>query len=290
LLAQRARVLASDLSGIDLDRGSLQWRGYEIARIERGASAAVPRLVPGRELTQIPDAERKALLSAIDTWITERLAPLAPLAKIEAATHDRDAGSEARALLLNLVAAHGALPRERAGVEHLPKEARPYLRRLGVVFGALDVFAPALLKPAARAAFHAAGIDRRPLAPQMPSVLPSPRNLPAGYRPAGDQAIRVDISDKLLRLAHEARTASKSRHFTLDTAMVLSTGLKADNWIRLLGAAGFKVQRARTLPAGAFGPPGPDRWTWRPVRREAAQAAPRPREGSAFAALADLAL
>ncbi|WP_418368989.1 helicase-related protein [Tsuneonella dongtanensis] len=290
LLAQRALALSEDMSGIELSHGRLRWRGRELAVVERGASATTLRILPSRDLAPIPEAERKRLVSAIEAWLAVQLSPLAPLAKIEQAARDPAAGSEARALLLNLVAGHGAMSRERVGIEHLPREARPYLRRLGVVFGALDVFAPALLKPAARAAFAAAGIDRRPLAAQMPSVLSSAKNLPAGYRSAGEQAVRVDVADKLVRTAHEARVASRTRNFTLDPALAVSTGLRVESWARLLGAAGFKVQRGRKLPTEAFGPPTPDRWSWRPARRGVAPVQAKPRQGSAFAALADLAL
>ncbi len=290
LLAARAQALAEDTTPLELVRGSVRWQGREIAQLERGPSATKPRLVPARELTSVPEAQRTQLLDAIDAWLGERLAPLAPLAKLEAATREPKAGSEARALLLNLVAGHGTVPRERAGIENLPRELRPFLRRLGVVFGALDVFAPALLKPAARVALAAAHIDRRPLAPEMPSVLAASKNLPAGYRPAGGQAVRVDVADKIVRAAHDARAKANSRHFTLDSALGVSTGLTAENWARLLGAAGFKVQRARRLKEGAFGPPTPDRWTWRPTRRERPADRPKAREGSAFAALADLSL
>ncbi len=290
LLAARAQALAGDTAALELVQGSVRWQGREIAQLERGATATGPRIVPARELSSVPEAQRTQLLEAIDAWLRERLAPLAPLATLEAATRDPKAGSEARALLLNLVAGHGTVPRDRAGIEHLPRELRPFLRRLGVVFGALDVFAPALLKPAARVALAAARIDRRPLAPEMPSVLASPRNLPAGYRPAGSQAVRVDIADKLVRTAHDVRARTKARHFALDSALGVSTGLTAENWTRLLGGAGFRVQRARPLRDGAFGPPAPDRWTWRPIRRDRPADRPKAREGSAFAALADLSL
>ena len=123
----------------------------------------------------------------------------------------------------------------------------------------------------------------------MPSVLPASRHLPAGYRPAGEQAVRVDVAEKLLRAAHEARAkAGRARNFTLDPALATSTGLKPASWVRLLDAAGFKVQRSRPLAAGASGPPAPDKWTWRPSRHADAPVKPQVREGSAFAALADL--
>ena len=290
LLAKRAKEVADDPCAVELKGGALHWNGRDLARIERGRSALAFRLAPSRDLAQVPDSERRMLIASLEAWLTERLAPLAPLASLENAARDPAAGSEARALLLHLVAAHGALPRERAGIDHLPREQRPYLRRLGVVFGALDVFAPALLKPAARRAFHDAGIDRRPLEPQMPPVLPSARNLPTGYRPAGEQGVRVDVADKLVRAAFDARGTARTRHFTLDPALAVSTGLKEESWVRLLGAAGFRLQRSRRLAPGAFGPPAPDRWTWRPAPRERAPDKPKFREGSAFAALADLSL
>ena len=59
--------------------------------------------------------------------------------------------------------------------------------------------------------------------------------------------------------------------------------------VTLLGVAGFRVERARPLAEGVFGPPRPDRWDWRPSRRKQERAQPAtPREGNAFAALAGL--
>ena len=288
LLAKRAQSLADAPEQLELKHGVVCWDRREVARLERGAAASKFTLMPARELNAVPDAERRALLAATERWLARQLLSLAPLAALEAAARDPAARSQARALLLNLVAGHGAIPRKHAGIEHLPRELRPFLRRLGIVFGALDVFAPALLKPSARKALHDAGIDPRPLAAAMPSVLPASHRVPAGYRLAGDQAMRVDVAERLLRAAHEARIRAGGRHFPLDPALAVSTGLKPENWVRLLSAAGFKIQRARRLAAGAFGPPAPDRWIWRPARREVAAAKPLAREGSVFAALADL--
>jgi ATP-dependent RNA helicase SUPV3L1/SUV3 len=159
-------------------------------------------------------------------------------------------------------------------LQHLPKEARPFLRKLGVTFGALDIFAAPLLKPAPRRLLHALGLDLRPLNEAMLSVLseeswPKGR-LPAGYRLAGTQAIRVDLAEKIFRAAFDARAAKPGApHFRLDLALPISIGLVEENARRLLGSAGFRVDRARALAEGAHGPPAPDRWTWRPRRDNA---------------------
>jgi ATP-dependent RNA helicase SUPV3L1/SUV3 len=170
---------------------------------------------------------------------------------------------------------------------------RPFLRKIGVTFGALDIFSPLLLKPAPRQLLHALGVDRRPLQEAMLPVIPGGKKLPSGYRPAGDQAIRIDLAEKILRAAHETRAKAQAkdrrRKFVLDLALPVSIGLEENNAIRLLGVAGFRVQRAKPLADGQFGPPRPDRWEWRPSRRKQQHAAPaKPREGSAFAGLADL--
>ena len=69
-------------------------------------------------------------------------------------------------------------------------------------------------------------------------------------------------------------------------------GLAPGSFVRLMREAGFRKIPAPTLAEGAFGPPEPDLWDWRAPRKDhpsaARPAAPKPRKGSAFAALADL--
>jgi ATP-dependent RNA helicase SUPV3L1/SUV3 len=267
LAEQAVRLRESGFEGVTLEQGVVRWAGQDIARIEPSASILEPRVTPARELDRIEEHERAQFLAALASWVKTGLAPLEPLAALQAAAKDPAAGTEARALLLNLIAGHGLATREQAGIVHLPKEARPFLRKLGVTFGALDIFAATLLKPAARTAFHKAGLDTRPLEEAMRSVLPGSKHVPAGYRPAGDQLIRVDVAEKLLRAAHDARSRKpEARSVPLDPALAVSTGLSEASFHRLLGAAGFRLHRARPLAEGAFGPAAPDSWSWRPVR------------------------
>ena len=278
ILSERADALAaSDLSDLELAQGIVRWQGTELARIDRDGPIANPRLVPSKELADVPEPARARLLAAIEAWLAGQVAPLAPLAKIEAATHSEEGGSEARALLLKLVAGAGYVARKAAGLEHVPKELRPFLRKLGVHFGALDVYAPALLKPGARQLLHALGSDRRPLEAAMQPVIEGKDRLPSGYRPAGEQAIRIDIADKIIRAAHEARVKQREKgasKVVLDHSLAISTGLTPRSFERLLGAAGFRLNRAPDLAEGQLGPRQPDRWSWRPGQAHAPQAKP----------------
>jgi ATP-dependent RNA helicase SUPV3L1/SUV3 len=165
------------------------------------------------------------------------------------------------------------------------------LRRLGVTIGALDVFVPALLKPAPRRLLQAIGADPRPLCEAMEAVIAGARHLPAGYRRAGGQAIRLDMAEKLFRAAHEQRAKAGTRGFQVDAALATSMGLSPDNFRLLMRDAGFRPGQVRTLPEGAYGPPAPVWWSWRAPRKD--RKAPErgteaAREGGAFAVLAGL--
>jgi ATP-dependent RNA helicase SUPV3L1/SUV3 len=291
LLARKAQKLVQEeLGELTIEHGEVRRAGKPVARLEPGKSVARPRIALAKELGALEPAHRARLNEALDRWLEAELAPLAPLQQLEEAARDPAAGSEVRALLLTLADGHGAIPRERAGLAQVPKDKRPFLRRLGVVIGSLDVYAPALLKPAPRRLLHAIGADRRALNPGMEAVIAGSRHLPAGYRRAGSQAIRVDMAEKLFRAAHEQR-ANGARTFMVDPALAVSMGLLPENFRHLMRDAGFRASDARPLPEGAFGPPAPARWSWRPPRKDrqpTRRDAPVVREGNAFAALADL--
>src|SRR5690606_29910922 len=185
LLALSAQTLIRDeLGELTLERGEVRREGRTIARLEPSKSPDRPRPVLGKELGLLDPVHRARLTEALELWLEAELAPLAPLRAIDAAAQSPDAGSEVRALLLTLARGHGTIAREDAGLAHVPKEKRPLLRRLGVTIGALDVFVPALLKPAPRRLLHAIGADPRSLQPGMEAVVAGGRRLPAGYRRA----------------------------------------------------------------------------------------------------------
>jgi ATP-dependent RNA helicase SUPV3L1/SUV3 len=125
----------------------------------------------------------------------------------------------------------------------------------------------------------------------MEAVIEGARDLPAGYRRAGSQAVRVDMAEKLFRAAHEQRMKAAGRGFRIDAALATSMGLLSDNFRHLMRDAGFRPAQARPLPEGASGPPAPTLWSWRPPRKDRQpdrHGAEPAGEGNAFAALAGL--
>ena len=291
ILSERVDLLLEEGgANLTLKGGAIAWRGQTIARAVEHAGKAFPKLAPAGGAGKLPGPVRERLMAGLESWLSSQLISLTPLRRIEEATKEVAAGSQARALLHKIFAGHGYVSRADAGLDHLPREFRPYLRRLGVVFGALDIYVPALLKPQPRKLAHDLNIDPRPLQADMVPVLRSGRTLPSGYRRAGDQAIRIDMAEKVLRAAHEARNRASSKRFVIEEALALSIGLTIPNLHKLLNAAGFRLQRARKLKDGMYGPPAPDAWQWRPaapapVRKAASSRMP---SHNPFAELADL--
>lgn len=301
LLAERAQALASAIAegtaALTLEDTALVWHGARLAHLRAGRSALAPRLAPEAAVAALAPEPRAALTGALDAWLERLLAPLEPLHKLEAATLDRGTGSELRALLIRLIDAGGMTARLPSGFERLTPEQRKQLRQLGVRIGALDLFVPALLRPAALAAWHTAQLARGHRLPPFPPGTPVVVALqgrapcPPGYRRLGPQGVRIDIADRLLSDAHAARDATKAAYFTLDPARAISMGLTEASWRELLRLGGFLlVRQPDPLPAGAFGPPALARWRWhrRALPGNGPAASGKPAPGNAFAALADL--
>ena len=291
LLALKAeQLVAEELGDLVIANGEVRRGNQVIAALSPAKYRSAPRLELTRELTALDPARRERLAEALEVWLAKQLEPLAPLRAIEEAAEAEATGSEARGLLLKLADFNGTVIRERAGLATLPADRRRVLRKLGVQIGALDIFVPALLKPAPRALLAALGLDRRRVNPGMEAVIAGGKKLPAGYRAAGRQAVRIDMAEKVLRAAHDARGNGKARRFRIDHALGISMGLKEDNLVRLLRDGGFRQLPGRALAEGAFGPPAPPTYEWRPPRKDKAPpkrtAAPSP--GNAFSGLADL--
>jgi ATP-dependent RNA helicase SUPV3L1/SUV3 len=147
-------------------------------------------------------------------------------------------------------------------ISHLEQRDRQALHRLRVRLGPLDVFLPALLKPAAQH-WRAALLAVRSNAP-MPALPPAgaatlgadtdSRGATAAYRRLGRQWLRVDLVDRLASHARQVRSAGGDN--PVDSDLATSLGLDEEAVARLMAEVGF-------TKAG-------DAWRWRGRR------APRP--------------
>ncbi len=272
---QLVAIMAADNttgdSGLSLAAGTIVWEGEQIARLVRGQSSLLPRLIADPSLDALPAANRTRLLTELSSWLARSLVVLNPLRRLEAATRELAAGPELRALLIQLVEGGGILLRDRSALKRLEPGQREQLRRLGVRVGALDLYVPAMLKPAAQEAWQTLaavnGIVRHRFPPGLPPVTAvSSGSESAAYRRFGAQALRIDMGDKLLGAAHQARMAARSKSFVIDPALAVSMGLSASAFTQLLRLGGFRTQAGKALSAGASGPPDPPRWRWQPTR------------------------
>jgi ATP-dependent RNA helicase SUPV3L1/SUV3 len=261
---------------------AIAWEGREIARFEPTRELLRPRLRLERAAAALEPGSRDLIFARLHRWLEERIEKLLePLERLTAAAADPATPPGLRALLAPVSDAGGLLARHEveAVLAGLTREERAAARKLGLTIGALDVFAPALLKPEPlrwRTALKAVREGRT--MPELPP--PGAVVLPAGARPGfrtiGRQQLRIDMAERIARAAHEAREGK--RPFVPDPALATSAGLAPATLKRLMLQLGF-----RATP----GEPGaPEAWRWQGRRRR--DEAPPVNPNSPFAALAGL--
>ena len=291
LTGERARrgeaLAAADDADIALDGVAVMWSGHAVAALEPGASLARPKLALDRTLDCLSKPLRAQVQARLDRWLAERLAQHVPtLARLAAATQDAGVSPAFRVIAAAAEDQAGIAARLplRDAVAALTPDERKQLRRIGLTVGALDLFDPRLLKPAA-ARWRQVLLNVRgralSLAPDGASVVArgsAGATLIAGFRPFGRQAVRVDLVERVARAAHDGRPKGKGGReaFAPDPALATSMGMEAATVERLMVELGFRK-------LGGEEP----RWAWRgrPVPKRQAVRAPTT---GAFAGLAEL--
>jgi ATP-dependent RNA helicase SUPV3L1/SUV3 len=263
------------------DKVEIVWRGTPVATLTPGPNLALPRVVLDRAVDALDPASRKAIQARLDRWFANQLARHLPLfGALDTCLRDAAAGAPLRAVAGALLEAGGLLPRRAIGaqVEAIDHTARKKLHRMGVTIGTLDLFAPALLKPAAarwRRMLMRLGDGPREGATVLPRGATG-ADLAQGFRPLGQQAVRVDLVERIARNAHDARKGRAP--FSLDPALATSMGLQPDTLARLMAQLGFRSARP--------GEDGKPRWMWQGLTPNAKPKAPP--TDNAFAVLAGM--
>lgn len=227
---------------------AVAWTGHVLARLAAGRSLLEPALRTARALDRLSAESRAALRSRLERWLDAQVdAHLHGLKELAGAATDPGSSPGVRALAAMLTDAGGLLPRKAVlgAISHLEQRDRQALHRFRVRLGPLDVFLPALLKPAAqlwRAALVAVrtGQPMPALPPAGAATLKSdadPRGAGLAYRRLGRQWLRVDLADRLASHARQVRSTGGDN--PVDTGLATSLGLDEEAIGRLMAEVGF---------------------------------------------------
>ncbi|GAA0485523.1 helicase-related protein [Parasphingorhabdus litoris] len=241
--------LAADESGQPV----IYWQDAKLAVLSKGKNLLNPETKFDHALKDLSPENSKKAEARVKQWVeTMKAKHLEGLVKIDGLANDANTPASVRALFAQIVEAGGIIARRQIdqAVRALDNDMRGVARRGGLVFGALDIFHHALMKPGAvlwRTALFAA-LDEQPMialpgdnavhlkewkfaAPDHASRL--------GFRKIGPEYVRVDMAERLVKQAHEARQAGPV--FAVDPALATSLGLSTDVHDALLDMAGFET-------------------------------------------------
>ncbi|OUS07096.1 disulfide oxidoreductase [Rhodobacterales bacterium 52_120_T64] len=233
------------------EQGGLMWGEYAVGKLVAGADALSPAVEPfvdDEAGPEVAEKVRRRLSHFIDRRITAQFEPLLALKNDETLT------GMARGVAFRIVEAMGVLPRAEIAddIKGLDQDQRGLLRKHGVRFGQFTIFQQLMLKPAPtrlRLVLWSltASLQEFPEAPPAGLVtVPAVKDAPvgyyahAGYRLAGDRAIRIDM---LERLADMIRGQDTRSGFEANPDMLSITGLTLEQFANLMEGLGYKAEK-----------------------------------------------
>lgn len=233
------------------EQGGLMWGDQAVGKLVAGAETLKPGIevfVDDEAGADVAQKVERRLQHFIDRKIAALFEPLLNLSKDEALT------GLARGFAFRMIESLGILPRSdvAAEVKDLDQDARGALRKFGIRFGQFTIFMPLLLKPAPTRLrlvlwSLANGLQEFPEAPPPGLVtVPAGTHLPdgyhsmAGYRAAGERAIRIDM---LERLADMLRVEDSRGGFEAKADMLSITGMTLEQFADLMQGLGYKAEK-----------------------------------------------
>ena len=258
LTARASKLADADAGAIDVnEKGQLLWQEVPVATLTKGATALQPSVrIDVDEL--VSPADREKIQKRLDDWLrlhlNKHLEPLIKLRDSELLT------GLARGLAFQLVEALGATDRANVAddIRALDQDSRVPLRKLGVRFGEMSIFLPALLKPApAKLTLMLWGVFNEisdiPAAPpaglcSVPMDRSTPRGYydAAGFRVCGLRAVRIDM---LERLADMLRPLNNAGQFEIHPDLMSVVGCSGEDFHSILRAMGYRAREVSRADA-----------------------------------------
>ena len=248
------------------EQGGLMWGEHAVGKLVPGDEPLRPRVqafVDDEAGAEVRTKVERRLSHFVDRRVATLMEPLVAMERDEALT------GLARGFAFRMVEGLGILPRAAVAqeVRDLGQEERAALRKHGIRFGQFTIFLPALLKPAPTRLrlvlwSLSQGLAEFPEAPPPGLVtIPADPAAPegfhamAGYREAGERAIRIDM---LERLADMLRAEDSRAGFEAEPGMLSITGTTLEQFARLMEGLGYRARREERLKPRAQQQPGPD--------------------------------
>ena len=234
------------------DQGGLMWGDQAIGKMIAGDDIMHPKVVAfvdNEAGTEVLGKVERRLQHFVDRKVSVLFEPLLNLQK------DGEITGLAKGFGFQLYESLGILRRQNVlkEVKSLDQDARSLLRKHGVRFGQFTVFMPLLLKPAPtrlRLILWALSqnLAEFPEAPPpglvtVPANKEAPENYDdmAGYRNAGERAIRIDM---LERLADLIRVEDSRGGFEANADMLSITGMTLEQFANLMEGLGYSSEKA----------------------------------------------
>jgi len=233
------------------EQGGLMWGEYGVGKLIKGDDILSPRIevfVDDEAGNEVLIKVQKRLRHFMERKINSTFEPLLAMRDDEMVT------GMARGLAFRLVESLGVIPRSVVAkdVKELDQDGRGLLRKHGVRFGQYTLFQQLMLKPAPTrlrlvlwSLFE--GLDEFPEAPPpglvtIPETKGSPKGYypRAGYRLAGDRAIRIDM---LERLADLTRSQNVKDGFEANSDMLSISGTTLEQFSNMMEGLGFSVEK-----------------------------------------------
>ncbi|WP_373489892.1 helicase-related protein [Parasphingorhabdus sp.] len=230
---------------------AILWGDSRLAVLSKGKTLLQPEIRFERSIKDMAAEDSQKVIDRVKAWVEAMKAKhLQGLVKIDVLANEPETPAAVRALFAQIVDAGGILSRRDIdqAVRALDNDMRGHARRAGLVFGALDIFHHALMKPGAvlwRTALFAA-FDGQPMIEQTPdnavhlkqgTFVGADHASRLGFRKVADEYVRVDMVERLVKQAHEAR--QQGEIFAIDPALATSLGLSKAGHEALLALAGF---------------------------------------------------
>ena len=269
------------------EQGGLMWGEMAVGKLVKGSDALKPSVEPfvdDEAGADVAEKVKRRLQHFVDRKIAAGFEPLIALRDDEALT------GQAKGFAFQMVEALGVMTRDRVATEvkALDQDARGQLRKHGIRFGQFTIFMQLLLKPAPtrlRLVLWSLQNDLSefPESPPpglvtVPAVADAPEGYytNAGYRLAGERAIRIDM---LERLADQLRSEDSRGGFEAKPDMLSITGMTLLQFADLMRGLGYKAEegtraKVKAAPVEAPKPEGETTSEDKPAEEAVAPEAP----------------